>query len=296
MKRILAALHHTKHNEQVVAAADDLARRFDAQLVWLHAARDPEPPMWTRVERETLEELRSRVVDAARREVLEFLLRQRTGKERDELARTLLVRLGNPQRELLREAEAWQPDLLVVGGHRRREFLDFGNTVRSLLGHSAFPLWVQRGTFTPPRRIRVAIDMSDGSRRALELAAVVARGFGARLSCVHCFSVRGMVLVGSGLYPEVSSLFPTDEARRATEKSFHDFVTEHVPADLGAETGFLEAEAPDGLLASEDEADLTVLGTHGASGLVRTVIGSFAYEFLSRARGAALVVPPPQGA
>ena len=56
----------------------------------------------------------------------------------------------------------------------------------------------------------------------------------------------------------------------------------------------MEAEAPDGLLANETDYDLTVLGTHGASGFVRTVIGSVAYEFLSRAQGAALVVPPPQ--
>lgn len=128
----------------------------------------------------------------------------------------------------------------------------------------------------PIRTVLHPTDFSELSQPAFELACALARDYGARLVVLHVTGLSPVLPVEGTLMPA-----PVDEAEYARGR------LEAVrPADprvrvrhrLGVGDPAEEILAA----ATDEEADLIVLGTHGRGGLSRALMGSVA-EAVQRA-------------
>jgi nucleotide-binding universal stress UspA family protein len=142
-----------------------------------------------------------------------------------------------------------------------------------------------------PRRILVALDLSEHSAVALACAKQLAAAFGAQLLMLH-------VLIQSpvpALYDDVAAAQLTfssprfeTKARQALESMYRDAGGENGRADAHVERG----PAVERILefASTHSIDLVVLASHGLTGLAHVLMGSVAERVVRRASCPVLTV------
>ncbi len=140
------------------------------------------------------------------------------------------------------------------------------------------------------RNVLLATDFSEPAREAAGHALAVARAAGARLHLVH--------VVEEFSYWESFSLktFPSEDvleeltsnARLALEDLFEAEEREGLEVETHVRHGkpFVEIIR----VARDIEADVIVMGSHGASGLAETLFGSTAERVVRKAPCAVLVV------
>jgi nucleotide-binding universal stress UspA family protein len=140
------------------------------------------------------------------------------------------------------------------------------------------------------RRILCPIDFSEASAHAIEHASAVAGWYRARLTVLHAYSL---------MFAPVPALPPP--AERVTESelertrglaldSVQPAIRGGVDVDIVVEPG---SPAPMILShAAALPADLIVMGTHGAAGFERLVLGSVTEKILRKASCPVLTVPP----
>ncbi len=145
---------------------------------------------------------------------------------------------------------------------------------------------------SPPSRILVPVDFSDGSGRAIEVAADLATRVGATLHLLHAEVL------------EVPAYFTREqlqalERERAMARSRADEFLGNFARAHGA-TRFA-ADIVDGLptptiLEAAGTADLVVMGTHGRRGPARWWLGSVAERVIHESPSPVLVVRAGSGA
>jgi nucleotide-binding universal stress UspA family protein len=140
------------------------------------------------------------------------------------------------------------------------------------------------------RRILCPIDFSETSVHAVEHAVALARWLDARLIALHVYAP---IFAPIPSLPDVSDRVPDAEIHAARDRTC-TFVKaaggSGLTVDVQVEVGH---PAPTILArASALPADLIVMGTHGASGIERLIIGSVAEKVLRRASCPVLTVPP----
>jgi nucleotide-binding universal stress UspA family protein len=123
------------------------------------------------------------------------------------------------------------------------------------------------------QKILVAVDHADQSRWAMERAIQFAKCFDARVTVVHVVDLSPVAL------PELA--FYDDQAQRALIDAGSEIMNRHaakVPLGLLADTMLREGNIPQQIVAaaSEMNADLVVLGTHGRGAIGRFLLGSTA--------------------
>jgi nucleotide-binding universal stress UspA family protein len=145
------------------------------------------------------------------------------------------------------------------------------------------------GTDQPFRLLLVGVDRSEGSRRAVEWASLVARTTGAAVLAAH-------VLTYNQEFVRDLSLASLRTWRRELE---HDLRTRWVDpltqAGVTFRTEIVEGDAPAQCLleiADREHADLVVVGARGHGNLSERVLGGVTYRLSHRARQAVVVVPP----
>jgi nucleotide-binding universal stress UspA family protein len=138
-------------------------------------------------------------------------------------------------------------------------------------------------------RIMVATDFSPVSDRALEYAVSVARRFESRIYLTHVltFGGHGMMEpeVGARSHEEVRKL--AEESARKIKDSGR---LQGIPHEIVIEEGSLWPTLEN--LIRKYEIDLLVLGTHGASGVLKVLAGSSAEQIFRQARIPVLTVGP----
>ena len=146
------------------------------------------------------------------------------------------------------------------------------------------------------KHILCATDFSEGSRRALDYAIVLARWYHARLSVVHVHQLS--IPTSGGPYAGPEGLQPillTELERRALLERLEA----EVAADRAAAHVTLEIALDEGANIAESivsravitSADIIVIGTHGRSGFERLMLGSVAERVLRKAACPVLTVP-----
>ena len=142
------------------------------------------------------------------------------------------------------------------------------------------------------KRICCPIDFSDASRAAMEVAADLARRFGATLTLLHAYPVPGFTFPDGSV---VASARMLQELADQAAKHLGDWRGE--AQRMGAPT--VDTVTSIGEPASEivgwareHAADLLVLGTHGRTGLEHALMGSVAERVVRRARCPVLTVHP----
>jgi nucleotide-binding universal stress UspA family protein len=142
--------------------------------------------------------------------------------------------------------------------------------------------------------VLVPVDLSEGSRAALDYAAALARKLGARLTALH---VAPPYVTYEPL-PAFPPLAPLDPAKqRVLEESVHQFVTPPGSELPLAAVLLRDGDPADEILAqaTASGADLIVLGTHGRRGFERWVLGSVTERVARKADRPVLAVPPKNG-
>jgi nucleotide-binding universal stress UspA family protein len=144
-----------------------------------------------------------------------------------------------------------------------------------------------------PKRILVPLDGSDFSFRAAEYAINFAKLTGGEILCVHAI----------GNLPYTEYMAPSgltvpryiQEAKKQTEEWFSQVKSKAAKRGVKvtiAETIFNLPSVAESIInyASEQNADLIVIGTRGRSGLKRLVLGSVASSVVAHAGCPVLVV------
>jgi nucleotide-binding universal stress UspA family protein len=132
------------------------------------------------------------------------------------------------------------------------------------------------------RTILVPIDFSDSARNIVEWAAHLANGSETKLVLFHAYHlpVEFQQLEGAYLPPDfwanVKSESQASLARHETELRERGHSVESVVREGYAATAIVDE-------ATEIDADLIVIGTHGLSGLKHMLLGSVAERVVQKA-------------
>jgi nucleotide-binding universal stress UspA family protein len=141
--------------------------------------------------------------------------------------------------------------------------------------------------------IIVAIDGSEPSRAAVQLALALAREQRARLTFVHAIELTKIAaLVTPAVDPG-----PAIEAAGAEGRSILEAAEKAATqAGVSAQSEMPEDDAVSSVLdiARRRKADLIILGSHGRSGIPRALIGSVAEGIIRRATIPVLVCHAPR--
>jgi nucleotide-binding universal stress UspA family protein len=135
------------------------------------------------------------------------------------------------------------------------------------------------------RRILVPVDGSPPSRRAVALAATLARRLGARIALLHVITPFEAYHYGEAL-PRVIT---HDEFERHARQASRRILAAAKKLAAGARTDTFTAwdvSAPDAIArtARRQRCGLVVMGSHGRRGLERLLLGSVAQRVLADSR------------
>lgn len=186
--------------------------------------------------------------------------------------------------DILRHAEEFRADLIVIGIHRHSSRLLFrGTTAERILRIGRMPVLVVREPVVHPyARVLVGIDLSPHSRAALQFAATIAPD--AQFMLVHALHVPF-----KGFFDKsTASQIARDEKAAFDEMMSQDIgslikkLGKRAPAfEVVAKVG-LPREILDGQ-AKTFKPDLIAIGTQSRTGIARAILGSLAEEILADA-------------
>ncbi len=296
-RHVLVPVDFSEAAGKGLLVGDEIARRFGADLTVLHVeiatAAFAEALAGTDVIADV--EVAARKHRAALHERLDDLVAQTLGGQ----AKTVVIEAIFVADAIVRFAEEHGMDLICMGGtgHRAIERLVLGDTAARVLRHSHAPVLTLRSrrddgadfVFDDFRRVLVAVDLGEGSRRVIEMGTALASPRG-ELTVMHVIESAEE----RGLY-RVPLQAPAEDVRAAVEwceGALADLLTEVDPG-IVAPVRVVVGRPGAGILAVEREMepDVTVVGTHGRHGFERLVLGSVAERVARRAVGPVLVVP-----
>jgi nucleotide-binding universal stress UspA family protein len=213
----------------------------------------------------------------------------------------VIVRAGNPGRVIADTIAGEQPDLFIIGPHRKRGMLEAlqGTIAEKTVSARRCPvLIVQERASSPYRNVLLALDGADASRRAVRVAERLVLRDAARTTVIHaCASLRhGVLQAAGGEAPAVT--FATDCSPGEAAATMRELL-----ARESAEPARYELDVVDGTALPTIERaiarlqpDLLVMGTRGEGRMRRAVFGSVANQLLRIAPCDTLIVPLPIGA
>jgi universal stress protein E len=183
-----------------------------------------------------------------------------------------------------RQLDRHSADLLVLGAYGdEKPHVGMGTLASTCVRSVPTDVLIVRDSYRDPFRTVVAgIDFSTTSRRALEMAALIAHGDGARLYAAHIVpdGVETYARLRTGLGPELDA-FVNETTCRYPGLEVHAKVFPY----SGYRSGVLE-------FAALVNADLVAVGTRGRSNLRDLVLGSTAEKVLRDSVCAVLAAKP----
>jgi nucleotide-binding universal stress UspA family protein len=293
-QRVLAATDLSAPADEAIRQADVWARAAEARLAVCHVLPNPlrANPLFP--------ELNARMAIAA------TTLAARAGRELEERVSALSgrgpgelevrVEEGDPLPMILRFAEQWDADLLVVGSHGASGVprILLGSVGDRAVRYAHCSVLVARSC-SRSGQVLAATDLSAASLPAVTAAAGYARRHRARLSVLHAvdpgLSFAAYTVLERG-GPPLTSLEETGRrAREAAERSLAETLTR---LEVRAEVLVEDGPAAPAILRAADRlgADLVVVGTHGRTGLERLALGSIAETVVRAAACPVLVLRP----
>jgi len=184
--------------------------------------------------------------------------------------------------------------LIVVASHGRTGLSRWllGGVSERLLRTAPCPVLIVRGGSASDhprlRRVLLAVDLSEHSRHALEVAGQVARSFGAALEVLYVWAAP---------FYDADEHFDADlfeRIRQSARAELDEFVASAgLSPDLAVSVSITSGTPSQkiGERIQADPPDLLVLGSHGHGGFKRLILGSVAETVVRYAGCAALVVP-----
>ena len=289
-RKILAATDLSPASDEALRQASARARSAGAEIAVCLAIPGelgvhPLFPHHNQAEAEAMGRRRVQAEEALRARVSDLV-----GDESVEL----FIESGWPHVQVLRIAEDWGADPIVVGarGGTGLARMLLGSTAERIMRHAHCPVLIARPA-GGGGRIVVGTDFSDPALPAVHAAAAEARRTGGAITIVHAIED---LLLASG-YPGPGLLAPlwigSPELRREMEQAARQRLADAL-ASAGAtgvaEVGTGGAAAVLVATAEQLDADLVVVGTAGRTGLRRMLLGSVAESVARLAPCSVLVV------
>ena len=278
---ILAATDLSSAGQAAIAAAAGLARITGARLHVVHAVEDNGAGVG------------SRDLQKARRDVREQLSAITPAVP---VNAGVHVAVGAQHEAILQWAEEVGADLLVIGPYRgeRASGEPLGTVADQLVRTSDVPCLIVRGPLSLPLRcIVVPSDLSEAAQGAMDVAFI----WGTALRMPRS-SGQTTRLVAVHATPDATEGQPAEDAPPAEDALSRQL------ADAAGRTGANGMDASSTVLhngdaseailgfATDEGADLVVLGTHGASARGRGEVGSVSSAIARAAELPVLLVPP----
>lgn len=283
LKPIVTGVDGTQEGAWAGAVAHRLAERIGTQCIIVHAVREVILPPAGAPGLSDEAGIRSSVLQAAHREILEQL----RGNVPEASLGSVEVRMGRPARviqELVAERDA---GLVVLGGkhhHVLGRWLG-GSTVLHLVRLADVPVLVTTPTAAQIERALVAVDLSEAAKETIAAAERFAALVGAELRFVH-------VVEEIPFAPEVPSAPSSEELFRAAKAALE--------TDIWPAIGTRDAErvirrgsvrAVIDRETAEWNAQLVVVGSHGKGWIDRMLLGSVTEGLIRHLPASLLVIP-----
>jgi nucleotide-binding universal stress UspA family protein len=279
LREILFASDLSEASDRAFDHARLLAERFDAHLVLYHALAVEVPPPPGPVNREI-----HRRLERAARDHLErcAALTSATCEVRVErtasAAEALVTMIGDSR-----------PDLTVMSTHGRQGVarLVLGSMTETVLDTLRGPTLCIRepehGPALPYRRLLVPTDLSEASRRALPMAALLAKQFDAQVFVVHVADVRPGRSTW-GVTAAVEEALPSNAAFLQFLRPPFEDVRVTLRLEIGCPWDCITR------IAAEERVDAIVMSTHGVDSLGDRFRGSHAERVVRQSPCPVLVV------
>jgi nucleotide-binding universal stress UspA family protein len=203
----------------------------------------------------------------------------------------IFVDTGVDHATIVRRAEQWDADTIVLGSSRRSGVSHiFGGVSERVVRRARCDVLVARSS--PARGwVLAAIDLTEGSPAVVRAAADETRRRGARLKVVHALGfleLEARYVAQLGTPPGVTSV--SDVLCHALREAV---------SGVGVEAfcELLDGRAVPTVLreASSIGAELVVVGTHGRTGIARIALGSVSERIVRNAPCSVLVARPELG-
>ncbi|MEN8718739.1 MAG: universal stress protein [Oceanococcaceae bacterium] len=283
MKTLLVATDFSERSDRALRRASLLARASGAALTLVHVLDEDQPSFY-------LERMESEA----------SALLERTAAslgESDGLTCDAQVIVADPIVGIRTLVEDRQPDMLIIGPHRRQTLRDLfvGTTAERIIRCVPCPVLMANGSPSGPyRHVLVSADLSPGSNDALrQFGALGLRG--SELTSIrHVLSLPELRLSMAPAPSAAAQQAQIDAAKATAEVALATLLRDTDMADLAVqviEDGAVPANALQRLAASE-AADLLVMATHGRKGESRYRLGSVTENVLRHSTIDVLVIPP----
>jgi nucleotide-binding universal stress UspA family protein len=283
IKSILCPVDLSEPSRAAIDHASWLARYYDASLVVFAVAGVSDPPL-----SDSPPVLKGLTIEA-RAEIVEAISAFAEPARQAGVDPDIRLEEGDIVREIVREVESSQPDLVVMGTHGRGGFERFvlGSVVNKILRKLSCPiLTVPPGARHPAadepvgyKTVLAAMDFSDASRHAFSYALSLAQEAGGRLLLTHVVE-----------WPAESQVLPPydrfrAEMVRAAEVRLREAVSEEARNWCEAEVVVSSGDAAREIVrvAGDRQADVIVLGVTGRSAIDRALNGTTAYQVIRMA-------------
>lgn len=300
LKHILCPVDFSDCSDHAVAAAVDLAKRFDATLELLHVMQT------------TAYVMPLSPISLAGGPPLDYMrdLPDRLNKQLDRLrARissdfpnvTTCLREGVVHSIVVNRAAEIGADLVVIGthGHTGLTHLLLGSVAERVVRLSACPVLTvgpggvgaEAGSVATPKKIVCPIDFSPPSFHALDHAISFARATGAELHITHVIPLLAYALASKEPVDD-----PGFEARlrKDVTEQLEALKAKHGDATLTVTVSSVNGAPYEGIqrVVAEQKATMVVIGTHGHTGLDRFLLGSVAEKVVRTSHVPVLAVRP----
>ncbi|HEX6306646.1 MAG TPA: universal stress protein [Longimicrobiales bacterium] len=259
-----------------------------AECLIVHALDVPQPPRFLRASFPAREEVLKSAIEGAAARL------ERIRRAHDWGAVLLHVREGRPEDVIAGEARAAGADLVIVGEHARPRSIwaSPGSTAEALVRCSPVPVLLARNPPDhAPDRILVAVDDSDHARLALQWARLLAERFGSAVLAFHVFRPVYIALAKSVSGIEASAGLEQEQIRQS--ERWLDELVHAAGFQADDLTTRVEPGDPASAIVAAQRGgafDLVIIGSRGAGGASRMLLGSVANGVLRGAASPVLVV------
>ena len=200
----------------------------------------------------------------------------------------LAVAEGTDYAEIVRYAEGWKADVVVVGSHGHGGLSRvLGGVAERVMRHAHCRVLIARAT-AARGCVVAATDLSEPALPAVMAAAEEATRRGVSLKVAHAvdaLQVESFYLLGIA----TPSTYSAAELRDPARQRLTDMLKK---VGVDAESQVLDGPAAAAIIRYADEAgaELVVVGAHGRTGLTRLLLGSVAEKIVRSAACSVLVV------
>jgi nucleotide-binding universal stress UspA family protein len=288
--RVFAASDFSEGSDEALRQAHTLARATSGKLAVCHVITQPVMHAFFPQEYERdLERIVGAVPEVST--ALGQRVQSLAGPDAD--VDIIVAPAQQPYAEIVRQAEAWKADRIVLGGVGRTalERMLLGSVAERVARYAHCPVQVARKS--PPGAVLVGTDLSESSLGALEAGVAEARWRERQLIVLYASELMAEYVSSAGamfgLTPPAPPHELIEQRHIAARRLLQDSLARVAAA---GEIVVVEEPAAQALIRRAETlpAELVVVGTHGRTGLPRVVLGSIAERVLHGSHCSVLVV------